>query len=228
MPAAAPPGWNAALTKLFGDIKAFSAKADLRVLDQGGHETTTLTGMGFALLDEKVWIDIDLASMKSAQMPPAMVSSLKQMGMDHLVSVIAPAKKTMLLSYPALRATVEMPLPDSETAAASQGAKLDQTKVGEETLDRLACVKNNVVITDGQGQKREALVWNAASLQGFPVQIRFAEGGNTLEMHFRQIKLGKPDARQFEPPAGYMKYTDFTEFMGAAVQKSMGAGAGKK
>ena len=32
LPAGGPPGWNAAMTRLFGDIKAFSAKADMQEL----------------------------------------------------------------------------------------------------------------------------------------------------------------------------------------------------
>ena len=32
MPAGGPPGWNAAMTRLFGDVKAFSAKADMQEL----------------------------------------------------------------------------------------------------------------------------------------------------------------------------------------------------
>ena len=32
LPAGGPPGWNAAMTRLFGDLKAFSAKADMQEL----------------------------------------------------------------------------------------------------------------------------------------------------------------------------------------------------
>src|SRR5437899_6119029 len=32
LPAGGPPGWNAAMTRLFGDVKAFSAKADMQEL----------------------------------------------------------------------------------------------------------------------------------------------------------------------------------------------------
>jgi len=228
MSGATPPGWDTSFTKLFGEIKTFSAKADLRMLDQSGQETMTLGGMSFALLDEKVRVEVDLSQMKSAQMSPAAVASLKQMGMDRMVSLVIPDKKVVTLIYPGLQATVEMPLPDSETAAALKDAKPEITKLGNETIDGQPCIKNKVMMTDAKGQKREVLVWNASNMKEFPLQVRFAEGDNMLEMRFKQVKLEKPEAKQFEPPTGYTKYADFQQFMGAAMQKMMSSGVDPK
>src|SRR6266511_4230889 len=47
-----PPGWNAAMTKLFGDIKAFSAKAEMWAPDISGQPAIQVP-MNFALLDNK-------------------------------------------------------------------------------------------------------------------------------------------------------------------------------
>lgn len=52
MPAGGPPGWNAAMTQLFGDIKAFSAKAEMRALDKSGQPAIQVP-MNFALLDNQ-------------------------------------------------------------------------------------------------------------------------------------------------------------------------------
>ena len=228
MSSATPPGWNASLTKLFGEIKAFSAKSDLRMLDKSGQETMSLGGMSFALLDEKVRAEVDMSQMKGAQMPPAAMASLKQMGMDRLISIVVPDKKVVTVIYPGLQAMVEMPMPESDTADAMKDAKLETTKLGEETIDGQPCVKNKVVITDAKGQKREVLVWNAGSLKNFPVQLRIPEGENTIEMRFRQVKFERPEAGQFEPPAGYTKYADLQQFMQAAMQKMMSSGVGKE
>ena len=53
MPAGGPPGWNAAMTRLFGDVKAFSAKAEMRALDKFGQPAIQVP-MNFALLDSKI------------------------------------------------------------------------------------------------------------------------------------------------------------------------------
>jgi len=67
MPAGGPPGWNAAMTKLFGDIKAFSAKAEMRALDKSGQPAIQVP-MNFALLDNKVRMDIDMTQVKKKQL----------------------------------------------------------------------------------------------------------------------------------------------------------------
>src|SRR5438876_7641518 len=59
MPTGGPPGWNAAMTKLFGDTKAFSAKAEMLALDKSGQPAIQVP-MNFALLDNKVRMDIDM------------------------------------------------------------------------------------------------------------------------------------------------------------------------
>ena len=122
-----PPGWNAAMTRLFGDIQAFSAKAELRVLDKAGKETITLP-MNFALLDRKVRMDIEMTQMKGPQVPPEQVANLKQMAMDRLSCVIFPETKMTAIIFPALAAYVEMPLPEEEAAALNKKFKIDKAR----------------------------------------------------------------------------------------------------
>jgi len=62
-------------------------------------------------------------------------------------------------------------------------------------------VKNKAVVTDDQGNKTESILWNATDLKNFPVKIETTRDGHKSTMLFRDVKLGKPDASQFEPPA---------------------------
>ena len=218
------PGWNAAMTKLFGDVKAFSARADMRALDKAGKESVNMT-MGFALLDEKVHLDIDLSQMKGAQMQPGTAAQLKQMGMDRMAVIVFPAKKSMYLIYPGLQAYVDMPVPNEE-GLADKNVKINKTVLGNETIDGHPCVKNKVVLTDDKGQKAEAIVWNATDLKEFPVQMQMNDKDATVVMRYKDIQLAKPDAKQFAAPAGYGKHTDMMQLMQVAVQKATrGAGA---
>ena len=218
------PGWNAAMTRLFGDVKAFSARADMRALDKAGKESISMT-MGFALLDEKVRLVIDLAQMKSAQMPPGAAAQLKQMGMDRMTVIVFPPKKSMYIIYPGLQAYVDMPVPN-EDGLGDKNIKIDKTKLGNETIDGHPCVKNKVIMTDDKGQKSDAIVWNATDLKEFPVQMQMNDKETTVVMRYKDIKLANPDAKQFTAPAGYSKHTDMMQLMQVAVQKvTPGAGA---
>ena len=92
MPGGGPPGWNAAMTKLFGDIKAFSAKAEMRALDKAGQPAIQVP-MNFALLDNKVRMDIDMTqvhlSKPDAKQFDAPAGCTKHTDMQQLMMAIA-------------------------------------------------------------------------------------------------------------------------------------------
>ena len=213
-----PPGWNAAMTRLFGDIKAFTAQAELRVLDKAGKESITVP-LSFALLDRRVRMDIEMTRMKGPQAAPEQIASLKQMAMDHLTCVILPDRKMMELTFPALRAYVEMPLPEEEAAALNKNFKTDKTPLGRETIDGHPCAKDRVGMTDDQGQKIEFIVWSAADLKDFPLQAQLNDGGATVVIRYKNVQFSRPDAKQFEPPSGYTRHTDIIQLMQAAAQR---------
>jgi hypothetical protein len=87
-------------------------------------------------------------------------------------------------------------------------------------------VKNKVVITDDKGQKSEVTVWNATDLKDFPVQIQTAEKENTVVMRYRDIQFAKPDAKQFDAPAGFTEFGDVQQLMEGVMKKMLGS-AGK-
>ncbi len=223
MPSATPPGWTSALPKLFGETKAFSAQADMRALDKSGKETVSMT-MGFAMLDRQIRMAIDVGQIKSTQMPPGAAAAMKQIGMDRTIAVMTPQKKSMLVMYPLLQACLEMPLPDQMTIP-EKDIKLDKTKLGTETIDGHPCVKYKLVITDSSGQKNEGIVWNATDLKEFPVQVQMQdrESGGSMTTRFRDIKLVRPEAKEFEAPSGFKKYSDPMQLMQAATLRATGA-----
>jgi hypothetical protein len=115
-------GLNAALMKLFGDTKAFSARTEFLI--RSGAETTIIP-MGFALLDGKMRMDVDMAQVKSKQMPAKTLAMLKKMGMDRMVNIIIPEKKIMWIIYPALKAYAEMPAMDEAVAGFATRIELE-------------------------------------------------------------------------------------------------------
>jgi hypothetical protein len=225
LPNAGPPGWENAMTKLFGDVKTFTAQADLRTLDASGQETMSLAGLRFALLDERMRVELDMTQLKSAEAPAGAVALVKQMGLDRVITLIQSGRKTVTVIYPGLQACMDMPVPEEAGSTDPKDFKLEATRVGAESLGGQACVKNQVVILDAKGQKREALVWNATALKDFPLQVRFTEGANTMEVRFKEVQFRPPDAKQFEVPAGYTRYAGLQDFMQNALLKAMGGAA---
>jgi hypothetical protein len=218
MPAGGPPGWNAAMIKLFGDVKAFSAKAEMRALDKSGRPAIQVP-MSFALLENKVRMDIDMTLLKGPQAPPDQIALLKQMAMDRVACIVSLDKKAMQLIFPSLAAYVETPMTEDEAAALNKDLKLHKTPLAKETIDGHPCVKNRVVMTDGKGLQTEALVWNATDMKDFPVQMQLNDKETTVVMRYNEVRLSKPDAKKFDTPAGFTRHTDMQQLMIAIAQK---------
>jgi hypothetical protein len=108
--------------------------------------------------------------------------------------------------YPLLQCYAEIPLRKEDAAEQERNFKLDRTRLGKETIDGHACVKNKVVLTDDQGKKQESIVWNASDQKDFPIQLQMAVQDDTVLFRFRDVKLNRPDPKLFDPPAGFTKY----------------------
>lgn len=218
MPGASGPGsLDTAMLKLFGDIKDFTAKAQVRILDDTQQEVISMP-MDFAMLDSNVRVDMDLTQAKGNSMPPGATDTLKQMGMAQLSSITRRDKKLTYVVYPGPKMMLSMPIPN-EASTNNASAKVQKTEQGKEDLDGHPCVKNKVVFSDDSGKSVEALTWNATDLKNFPLQIQSKENANTSILRFSDVKLAKPDSKQFEPPAGYTQYSNQQELIQAMMIK---------
>jgi hypothetical protein len=223
--AGGPAGLDTALLKLFGDIKAFTAKAQVQVLDSSQQEVISMP-MDFALLDGNVRIDMDLTQAKGNSMPPGATDSLKQMGMSQLFSITRRDKKVTYVGYPGPKMLLTMPM-EKDKSSSDSDTKIEKTAQDKETIDGHPCVKNKVVFRDDAGKSVEAVTWNATDLKDFPLQIQAKEKENTSVMRFSQVQLTKPDAKQFEPPTGYTQYSNQQDLIQGIMLK-MGAAVPKK
>jgi hypothetical protein len=215
---------NAAMLKLFGSNTAFSARADVHVVDKAKQQRDM--PFAFALLDGKTRMEVDLNQIKSTGAVPALVPTLKQLGMDLMVIVSRPDKKNLLI-YPRAKSYAEIAMSKDEETAADKTYTLDKTPQGKETIDGHACAKNKVTLTSDKGEKVEAVVWNATDLKDFPVQIQMEDQGATVQVKFKDVKLARPDAKQFEAPAGLTRY-DSAEAILDALTKTQGSADAKK
>ena len=211
----AGPQMNAATAKLFGDQQTFSAGIEV-VIKQG--EEMMLPGK-IAFDNGKARIEMNMSDAKGGMMAQN-AAQMKAMGMDQFVVIARPDQKATYMIFPGLKSYA--PAPDSDPGSTNLAAlKLESTKLGEETIDGLECVKNKAVVTDEQGKKNEFTVWNAKSLKDFPVKIQTTDNGVEMSMFFKNVKFTKPDGAQFNPPGEFTKYDDMMTMMQQAVMKRM-------
>ncbi len=223
MPGPGQTGLNAAMTKLFGEFTAFSARTAVTMKDKAQNETLKMP-MDFSLRDGKIRADVDLGQLKSRDLTPEMATQLKQIGMDKMLTIVRPDKKTTLVVYPALKAYADVPMSKQEADDLDQTYKVVKTKIGPETVDGHACVKYRVTVTNEKGDKNEALVWCATDLKEFPVQMQLIQPEGSVVMLFQNVRLEKPELNVFEAPSGYRRYTSVDLLMQEAMARMMGGG----
>jgi hypothetical protein len=201
------PAVSAALLKVLGNFKAFTANAETQVLDSQQQELLAVP-MYFAWLEGKIRVEIDQTQIRSASMPPGTASTLKRMGMSQVISIVRPDQKQVHVLYPGAKAVLTMALPPDAT-----GAEPTRKPQGEETIEGHLCVKNLLILKNDRGQDMEVITWNAKDLQDFPLQIQTREGGTTSIVKFRQVRFDRPEASQFNPPASYTEYKSPQELL---------------
>lgn len=215
---------NAALAKLFGENTSFSANLSIQT-SAGPQGSATIPGR-MAFDKGKARFEMDLGQMKGPSMPAEAAAQMKTMGMDKLVMISRPDRKLNYLVYPGMKAYVETPLEDAQAGNPADDFKLDKEQLGKEKVGGYETVRNRITLTEKDGKKHEATVWNAVALKEFPVRILQKEKENSVTMDFKDIKLSAPEASQFDVPAGFTKHTDMQALMQQAMMKQFGGGAG--
>ena len=219
------PRFDASLSKLFGDNSAFSANLEFQTKDTSTGESMSMPGK-LAFLDGKTRFEMDLTQVRSAKIPPEAAEQMKAMGMGNMLIISRPDKKLAYMIYPGMKAYTENETKDLEEAKLAEKYQIAETQLGKETVAGHPCVKSKAVVTDDKGEKHESTVWRATDLKNFPVKIEANENNTPVTMIFKDIKLAKPDAAQFEPPKDFKRYDNMQSLMQEEMMKRMGAPGG--
>jgi hypothetical protein len=198
-------GLNAAMLKLFGDTTAFSADAELTMQDLS-HKETLRSIVHFALLDGKMRTELDMNQMKSTELSAEDLAGFKQMGLEKMITIVRPDRKSTLVIYPTLKGYAETPMSREQAADLATKFKVEKALLGKEVIDGHACEKSKVLLRGEKGEKHDAVVWNATDLNRFPLRIQMNQPDATVFMQFKQIKLTRPETNQFEAPANFARY----------------------
>ncbi|HUK83552.1 MAG TPA: DUF4412 domain-containing protein [Verrucomicrobiae bacterium] len=213
------------MAKIFGKNDAFSAVADMTVVENQGKQTIQME-MNYAFLKGDLRTESDMASMKGVAIPPEAAAHIKQMGMDRTVSIFLTDKHLTYLVYPGLKAFCEISRDQSSPTGTNEDkqAKIEVTELGKETVDGHPCVKKKMTITDDDGTQRVVIAWRATDLKDFPIKAEIENANSTITIHFRDVKLSPPPASDFTPPSDYTRYTSVQEMMMGNMQRFMPPG----
>ena len=216
------PDFSGAMSKYFGDNPNFTANIEMQTKDRQGNDMSMPGKMAFS--ETKVRFEMNMADMKSGGKASPGAAQMKEMGMDRMIVITRPDKKVSDMIYPGMKAYVEMPLEGGASTNSPEDYKIEMTELGKETFDGHPCIKNKAIVTDKEGNKHEATIWNATDLKKFPVKIEQKEQGQNVTMLFKNVNFSKPDAELFEPPTDLKKYDSIQQMMQEIMMKRFNSG----
>jgi hypothetical protein len=82
----------------------------------------------------------------------------------------------------------------------SEGATIDRSSAGTDTVDGHACKVENVTVTPHEGKPVKMKVWEAEDLKGFPLKIEMQSSKEPITMQYKDVSLTEPDASLFTHP----------------------------
>jgi len=201
-----PVGVSAGLAKLFGSVNSCTARAEVQVLDAGNRESLRAP-FGFALLEGNMRMDIDMGQMKGG-VPVGLIPGLKKFGLDRVASIVRQDRQLIHLVFSGAQSYVNLEFTPADVASTGKDLQVQKTELGNETVDGHSRAKRKVLVKNPKGVTvLEATTWNATELKDFPVQIALQDKGQTTMLRFRDVRLTKPSASQFDPPKGFKKYS---------------------
>jgi hypothetical protein len=82
----------------------------------------------------------------------------------------------------------------------AEGATVQRTPVGADTVDGHACKVENLTITPRDGQPKKMKAWEAEDLNGFRVKIEMESSHGLITIQYKDISLQQPDPSLFTHP----------------------------
>ena len=119
---------------------------------------------------------------------------------------------------------ISMPM-DKNDLEKAEKSTVKTEDLGKETLDGHPCLKSKITITSSTGKAQVLTVWKASDLKDFPIQSVSQEGDDTITTRYTKIQFTKPDAKDFEAPAGFEEFKGMAEFMQGMMKKALGGAA---
>jgi outer membrane lipoprotein-sorting protein len=216
--AGAGPTIGSPSDKLFGSNVSYSATMEVQTPKERPVVTRVFVDQG------KVRHELDMAGHLASQLPPGVAAQMHNSGLGKQILLWLPEENGYYQIQPGTRGYLEMPMPAGKSLAEAD-YKLETTELGKEAVNGQACAKTKAVVTDPQNRKREFVVWFATDLNNFPIKIQTTTAlGESQTTLYRDVKLAKPDAKLFELPAGYRKYSDIGAMMQDIMAKQLSAG----
>lgn len=205
------PGLDAAMLKIFGGEKPFSAVSNMRMVGSG---QDIKLKMKLSVRDGKTRSEMDMADIEGAPVPPMVMTQIKNLGMNKITTLLVGGGRTNVIIYPGMNSYVETVNPGSGECSISV------TGQSEEEVEGVKMIRKDFDV-DCEGLDKQAFsTWSAGPDDGFPTRLKTEQAGMSVTITLTDVNMEKPDIKLFERPEAFQKFDSMGELM-ANVQKKI-------
>lgn len=126
---------------------------------------------------------------------------------DKTVMIVRHDKKVVWMLMPDDKMYMETKFPKEGRKDDLSNYKIEQTKIGPETVNGVKTTKSKIIMTGPNDTKMGGFMWT--SKEGITVKLDAiaVQGGSKerFKTELQNLKIGKQDASLFEIPSGYTK-----------------------
>ena len=128
-------------------------------------------------------------------------------GGDKMISIMRQDKKLTWTLMPSEKMYMETKNAESKAKDDLSDYKIEQTVVGQETVNGVSTTKSKIVMTGTKGEKMGGFMWTTK--ENIVVKIDAIAMDKKQKHRYKteltNLKVGKQDPKLFEVPAGYQK-----------------------
>jgi len=123
---------------------------------------------------------------------------------EKMIMIIRHDKKRIWMLMPEEKMYMDMQMSGGRKGDLS-GYQIDQTRVGEETVNDVRTTKYKIIMTGPKGEKFGGFFWTTREDIVMKMDAISADKGSKdrIKMELKNLKIGAQDPSLFEVPAGY-------------------------
>jgi hypothetical protein len=207
------PGITACLHKAIDGTPPFHATAELRLSTRADPEPTIASGR-LEYQDGNIRWQFDIGKIESPHLTPNAAALLRRVNGERLLVLTRPDLQANYLVLHGQKAYLEQPM----LPARMVGEK--RTSVAEMVNGR-SLARERFSLRMSDGTTNHVSVWRTSEGKRMPAQIQVAQGEDTFNLSFREVRPIGAIAGRFQVPPGFASYETFEDLAQSILVEKM-------
>ncbi|MBG87604.1 MAG: hypothetical protein CMO80_11985 [Verrucomicrobiales bacterium] len=208
-----PINLDCALAKLLQSLENFSAVGTVEIhREVDGRPDVRSLPLTISILGGQIRSEIDLRRVEEGLKLDDQFATMRQIGVNQLVTITLPKVSTYSVLVPAARSYISHNLPLADVPGLIRVAS---RVAGQETIHGKVYSKFDLEMLYNTDDRVKVEWWAKPENKDQPEFLKFIREGSSIVVRFKTYQMAPPPAASYEVPNDYRKYADMDLLMQA-------------